>query len=213
MTSSMATFPALLALCERNSPITSEFLSQRPVTWSFDVLFDLLLKKRLNKQSRCRWFETPSRSLWRHCYVFGRVYLPMPELRVAVTSKKMKGCQARFTSNGHLLECIILLLPFSLRSNNKPDSKWLPNPYESSLIARFVGPTWGPSGADRTQVGPMLAPWTFRSGLSYLILWNRIAFLSVRIKYHMIDEVNAIKPGIKVDLHAGISVISPSYGI
>ena len=25
------------------------------------------------------------------------------------------------------------------------------------LIARFMGPTWGPSGADRTQVGPMLA--------------------------------------------------------
>ena len=27
----------------------------------------------------------------------------------------------------------------------------------ASLIARFMGPTWGPSGADRTQVGPMLA--------------------------------------------------------
>ena len=34
-----------------------------------------------------------------------------------------------------------------------------------SLIARFIGPTWGPSGADRTQVGPMLAPWTLLSGL------------------------------------------------
>ena len=29
---------------------------------------------------------------------------------------------------------------------------------ETSLIARFMGSTWGPSGADRTQVGPMLAP-------------------------------------------------------
>ena len=28
---------------------------------------------------------------------------------------------------------------------------------KESLIARFIGPTWGPSGADRTQVGPMLA--------------------------------------------------------
>ena len=27
----------------------------------------------------------------------------------------------------------------------------------AALIARFMGPTWGPSGADRTQVGPMLA--------------------------------------------------------
>ena len=29
----------------------------------------------------------------------------------------------------------------------------------TSLIARFMGPTWVPSGADRTQVGPMWAPW------------------------------------------------------
>ena len=31
---------------------------------------------------------------------------------------------------------------------------------EHTLIARFMGPSWGPSGADRTQVGPMLPPWT-----------------------------------------------------
>ena len=36
-------------------------------TRSFDVFFDLCLIKRLSKQSRCRWFETPSRSLWHHC--------------------------------------------------------------------------------------------------------------------------------------------------
>ena len=28
-----------------------------------------------------------------------------------------------------------------------------------------MGPTWDPSGAGRTQVGPMLAPWTLPSGL------------------------------------------------
>ena len=36
-------------------------------------------------------------------------------------------------------------------------------PYKISLIARIMGPTWAPSGADRTQVGPMLAPWTLLS--------------------------------------------------
>ena len=36
---------------------------------------------------------------------------------------------------------------------------------ESSLIARFMGPTWGPSGADRTHVGPMSAQWTLLSGV------------------------------------------------
>ena len=32
------------------------------------------------------------------------------------------------------------------------------------LMARFMGPTWGPSGAHRTQVGLMFAPWTLLSG-------------------------------------------------
>ena len=32
-----------------------------------------------------------------------------------------------------------------------------------TLIARFMGPTWGPPGADRSQVGPMLAQWTLLS--------------------------------------------------
>ena len=31
-------------------------------------------------------------------------------------------------------------------------------------IAYFMGPTWDPSGADRTQVGLMLTPWTLLSG-------------------------------------------------
>ena len=46
---------------------TGEFPSQRPVARSFDVFFHLCLNKRLNKQSWGWWFETSSRSLWRHC--------------------------------------------------------------------------------------------------------------------------------------------------
>ena len=39
-----------------------------------------------------------------------------------------------------------------------------PSVRETTLIARFMGSTWGPSGADRTQVGPTFAPWTLLSG-------------------------------------------------
>ena len=60
----------------------------------------------------------------------------------------------------------------------------------TTLIARFMGPTRGPSGADRTQVGPMLALWTLLSGYvsnignimvmaaSYIfvILWCRVEY-------------------------------------
>ena len=58
----MESFSALLALCAGNSPVTGEFSSQRPVTRSFDIFFDLRLNKRLSKQLWGWWFETPSRS-------------------------------------------------------------------------------------------------------------------------------------------------------
>ena len=48
------TFSALLFLCAVNSPR------------SFDIFFDLGLNKRWSKQSWGWWFETPTRSLWRH---------------------------------------------------------------------------------------------------------------------------------------------------
>ena len=63
----MKTFYALLALCAGNSLVTGEFPTQRPEPRRFDVFFDLRLNKQLSKQSRRRWFETPSRSLWHHC--------------------------------------------------------------------------------------------------------------------------------------------------
>ena len=44
-----------------------EFPAQRPVTRSFDVLFDLRPNERLSKQPWGWWFETLSCSLWRHC--------------------------------------------------------------------------------------------------------------------------------------------------
>ena len=42
------------------------------------------------------------------------------------------------------------------------------------LITRFMGPTWGPPGADRTQFGPMWTTWTLLSG----------TFLSVSSHYN-----------------------------
>ena len=62
----METFSALLVLCEGNSPVSGRFPSQRPVTRSFDVSFDVRPNKRLSKQSKCRGSEAPSHSLWRH---------------------------------------------------------------------------------------------------------------------------------------------------
>ena len=64
----METFSLLLAFWAGISPVTPEFPSQRPVTQSFDVSFDLRLNKWLYKPSgRTPVIWEPSRSSWRHC--------------------------------------------------------------------------------------------------------------------------------------------------
>ena len=66
-------FPRNWPLCgEFTGP--GEFPTQRPVTRSFDVFFDLRLNKRLSKQTWGWWFETLSWSLWRHCNVLLALY-------------------------------------------------------------------------------------------------------------------------------------------
>ena len=49
----METLSAVLALCEGDPLATDGFPSQRPLTQSFDVFFDMHLNKRLSKQSIC----------------------------------------------------------------------------------------------------------------------------------------------------------------
>ena len=78
----METFSALLALCAGNSP-----------TRSFDIFFRLCLNKRLSKQSRCWWFDTPSRSLWRHCDV--KWFLPPVQVLRSIIKVTWDGEQLR----------------------------------------------------------------------------------------------------------------------
>ena len=71
MTSSNGNISALLAIWPfvRGIHRSGEFPTQRPVTRSCDVFFDLRPNKRLSKQWWGWWFETPSGPLWRHCNV------------------------------------------------------------------------------------------------------------------------------------------------
>ena len=59
------------------SPVDSPH--KRPVTQSFDIFFHVRLNKRFSKQSKCWWFETQWRSLWRHCNgVISKSLIPHP---------------------------------------------------------------------------------------------------------------------------------------
>ena len=97
---------ALLALYEGNPPVTGGFPSQRASNASFGVFFDVSLNKMLNKQSSCRRFETPGRSLWRHCNpfsgeccllgrIFKRIVIGLPHWNGAISG--WKGNWLKFT--------------------------------------------------------------------------------------------------------------------
>ena len=70
----------------------------------------------------------------------------------------------------------------------------------SALITRFMGPIWGPSGSDRTQVGPMLAPWTLLSGLVFsvhFVDWNLVSRVTIEfgngllhVSHRIINRIN-----------------------
>ena len=64
---------------------TGEFPTQRPVTRSFDVFFDLRLGERLSKHSWSWWLEKPSRPLW-HQSNYNRTQCPISIWR-CLTSK------------------------------------------------------------------------------------------------------------------------------
>ena len=54
---------------------------------------------------------------------------------------------------------------------NVPEMGWS-QPHALTLIARFMRPTWGPTVADRTHLGPMLAPWSLLSGLADIMAFE-----------------------------------------
>ena len=65
-----------------------------------------------------------------------------------------------------------------------------------SLIARFMEPPWGASGADRIQVGPMLTPWTLLSGM---LFQSDFFQLSTKVLYDQYMEMGSNRDGL-VDL-------------
>ena len=61
------TFSVLLAIYEGNSQVISEFPSQRLGTQSFQGFFLSATEQTAEQTMVLPVFETPSRSLWRHC--------------------------------------------------------------------------------------------------------------------------------------------------
>ena len=79
----METFSALRAFCAGKSPVTGEFPTQRPVTRSFDVFFDLRLNKRLRN-------NRDAGGLRRHFAQYDVTVMQMPFLVIQVPNFEYK---------------------------------------------------------------------------------------------------------------------------
>ena len=105
-----------------------EFPTQRPVTRSFDVFFDLRLNKRLSKHSWGWWFETLSWSLWRHhngiplTFCCGSMRLDMPI--VAIFSQAQ--CQGNNPDNNDMDKSDALIYYWLKYNQNKAKQQCTP---------------------------------------------------------------------------------------
>ena len=101
----------------------SEFHTQRPVTRSFDVFFDLRLNKRLSKQSWGWWFETLLLPLWRHRNGVGLCRVAMTWTHIfyitgPLCGKSHRGCRWVPVTNGQPSRASLLSLLY-IRTNGR----------------------------------------------------------------------------------------------
>ena len=120
-----------VTLCEEIPSVTGEFPSQRPVTQSFDVFFDLRLNKRLSKKSTHRWFETPLCPLWRHCNESGIFHAAL--LPVHYNDVMMGGIASQITSH----TIVYSFIQTQIKENIKAPRHW-------PLCGEFNGDRWIP---------------------------------------------------------------------
>ena len=127
-----------------SGPLWGESTGDRgiPLTKASDTelwcFFDLILNKRLSKQSRRRWFDTPSCSLWRHCN--GIINKMVAILQMAFSNT--------FFWNENLGNVTLIILGFvsKVPVANNPDSK---------VHWANMGPSWVLSAQGGPHVGPM----------------------------------------------------------
>ena len=136
-----------------HGPVNSPYKGS--VIWSICDFFVDCLNKLSGEHSSCQLFGTPCCSC--DIAVIWRMWSTLRKYNRSIW-------RIPCTYGGFHVSSVLDVAPSVLSYVDYPGT-----PCHTSLapplIARFMGPTWGPSGAGRTQMGPMLAPCTLLSGL------------------------------------------------
>ena len=112
-----------------------EFPTQRPVTRSFDVFFDLHLNKRLSKQPWGWWFETSSWSLWRQSNVVMHGY---QQIGVSAFTDFTGGCCDRVNKlifNSNLAKSCLSITYVPVEQSSRHFS-------QSTILSLISQPIW-----------------------------------------------------------------------
>ena len=135
-------------LCAGNSPGTGEFSAQMAsnaenvsIWWRHHgrgISINLRLNKRLSKQSWGWWFETPSRSLWRHSNDIGRCKI-----------------STKFKADGWCISCKIVLLWLRLNRTDDNSTSVQVMAWCRQVTSHYVSQCWpssmSPYGVTRPQ--------------------------------------------------------------
>ena len=157
----MKTFSALLAPCAGNSTVIGEFPLQRPMRWSFDVLFDLRLNKRLSKQS---WNWAPSQYPKRRLFVRSRE-VSKPRDWYFKLSYRFEIWQA------HRQHCCRSACQISERSDN---SKYKSRGFETlrDLTERRLFGYWDGNLVIWDAIAPIMTSPKWRNGNKPRLMWE-----------------------------------------
>ena len=77
------------------------------------------------------------------------------------------------------------------------NNTWLTHEGEVWGPTRFMGPTWDPPGSCRPQVGPILAPWTLLSGVTFVsshhidVTWHH-EYHDISYHWHLNNLLNSV---------------------
>ena len=137
--------------CEGDSPITGEFPAKGPVTQKMFPFDDVIIKTSTVNYIAA---SSSSKSQFLH-----------PFLTVPGYLSESVGVPQGWTFIRYsilLLAACVNVFRYKVLSTMSTMATW----GKLTLIVRFLGPTWGPSGTDRTQEGLMLALWTLLSGIT-----------------------------------------------
>ena len=154
----MDTFSALLAPCEGNPPVTGGFPSQRPVTRSFDIFFELRWTNGwANNGDAGDLRRHILRSLWRHCNVASFLWPSWSSLDSMGFTVAPLGGFSTFQRKKHtfrdrncgiaseLTWIIWITNPWTLRTDYVTTTKCMVTSSNGNMFC-VTGPLWAVSG-------------------------------------------------------------------